>query len=173
MTWRARANRSNCSRAKSKSRRLDLLETCDEEAAVFEAECSKGTYVCALARDIGRQLGCLGHVSALRRTRVGGLNEDDMISLEKLDGLSHSAAGFEPLKEFLLPVETVLDDIPALAISRQEATRLRHGQPVLLRGRDAPILEGTVFVTSHGTPVALAEMEQGALHPKRVLNMTD
>ncbi len=153
--------------------RLEIAEMCDADHTVFEADCSKGTYVRALARDFGRELGCFGHICALRRTRVGAFNEDDMISLEKLEGLSHIAAGFEPLKEFLRPVETALDDIPALAISRVEAARMRQGQPVIVRGRDAPVLHGTVFVTSHGVPVALAEMKQGALHPKRVLNMTE
>ncbi len=152
---------------------LDLVRPCDEDHAEFEAECSKGTYVRSLARDFGRELGCLGHICALRRTRVGPFHESDMISLDKLEGLSHIAAGSEPMKEFLRPVETALDDIPALAISREEAARMRQGQPVILRGRDAPILCGTVFVSSHGSPVALAEAKQGALHPKRVFAATD
>jgi tRNA pseudouridine55 synthase len=153
--------------------RLELVATCDEDHAEFEAECSKGTYVRSLARDFGRDLGCLGHISELRRTRVGPFGEDDMISLEKLEGLSHIAAGSEPMKDFLRPVETALDDIPALAISRAEATRMRQGQPVIMRGRDAPILCGTVYVSSHGNPVALAEAKQGALHPKRVFTLAD
>ena len=153
--------------------RLELVGLCDEDRAEFEAECSKGTYVRALARDFGQKLGCLGHICALRRTRVGPFGEDDMISLDKLEGLSHSAAGSEPLEELLQPVETALDDIPALAISRVEAARMRQGQPVIMRGRDAPILCGTVFVRSHGSPVALAEVKQGALHPKRVFTLTD
>ena len=153
--------------------RLELVGLCDEDRAEFESECSKGTYVRALARDFGQKLGCLGHICALRRTRVGPFVEDDMISLDKLEGLSHSAAGSEPLEEFLRPVETALDDIPALAISRGEAARMRQGQPVIMRGRDAPILCGTVFVRSHGSPVALAEVKQGALHPKRVFTLND
>ena len=153
--------------------RLELVAICDEDLAEFEAQCSKGTYVRSLARDFGRDLGCLGHICALRRTRVGPFGEADMISLDKLEGLSHIAAGSEPMKEFLRPVETVLDDIPALAISRAEAARMRQGQPVILRGRDAPILCGTVFVSSHGSPVALAEARQGALHPKRVFTAAE
>ena len=146
----------------------------DGDHAVFEAECGKGTYVRAMARDLGRSLGCFGHVSALRRTRGrGAFGEDDMISLDKMNGLRHIGAGFEPMEQLLRPVETALDDIPALAVSSADAARMKQGQTVILRGRDAPILCGTVFVRSRGTPVALAEVKQGALHPKRVFNLTN
>ena len=154
-------------------RRIGLIDMPDRDHAVLEAECGKGTYVRALARDFGRDLGCFGHVGALRRTRVGGFYEDDMISLDKLESLSHIAAGSEPMEHLLRPVETALDDIPALAVSRADATRMKRGQSVIMRGRDAPILHGTVFVESHGNPVALAEVKQGELHPRRVFNMTE
>ena len=72
--------------------RLALMQTPDADHSEFEAECGKGTYVRALARDIGRLLGCLGHVSALRRTRVGPFTESHMISLAELEGLCHRAA---------------------------------------------------------------------------------
>ena len=153
--------------------RLELIDMPDADHAVLEAECGKGTYVRAIARDLGRALGCLGHVSALRRTRIGALGEDDMISLDKLQSLRHIGAGFEPMEQLLRPVETALDDIPALAISSSDAARMKQGQPVILRGRDAPIICGTVFVQSRGTPVALAEVKQGALHPKRVFNLSN
>ncbi len=152
--------------------RLDLTEMPDASHAVFEAVCSKGTYVRALARDMGRKLGCYGHVSELRRTQVGPFNEDDMILLDQLDELRHKGAGQEAMYEYLLPLETALDDIPALAVSGEDAARLRNGQAVIVRGRDAPILQGTILVENRGDPVALAEMDQGALQPKRVFNLT-
>src|SRR5205085_5248372 len=128
---------------------LTLVETPDADTAIFEAECGKGTYVRALARDIGRVLGCLGHVSALRRTQVGPFAENDMISLAELEALCQKAAAGEgSLADALLPVETALDDIPAVAVSRADAARLQRGQAVLLRGRDAPIFRGTVYVTT-------------------------
>lgn len=151
---------------------LALVETPDADTAVFEAECGKGTYVRALARDIGRVLGCLGHVSALRRTMVGPFGENDMISLEQLEALCHRvAAGEGSLADALLPVETALDDIPALAVNRADAARLQRGQAVLLRGRDAPIFRGTVHVTTSGELVALAEVDRGEIIPKRVFNL--
>jgi len=151
---------------------LALTGMPDADHAVFEAECGKGTYVRALARDMGRVLGCLGHVVALRRTQVGPFDENDMISLAELEGLCQkSAAGEGSLADALLPVETALDDIPALAVSRADAARLQRGQAVLLRGRDAPIFRGTVHVTTSGELIALAEVDRGEIIPKRVFNL--
>jgi tRNA pseudouridine55 synthase len=151
--------------------RLTIIELPDKDHVILEAECGKGTYVRSLARDIGRALGCFGHVSALRRTRVGPFKEDAAISLDKLQQLSHSAAGQEGLDAVLEPVETALDDIPALAISGDDAAKLTRGQVVLLRGRDAPIINGPVYATSRGTLVALGEVKRGELRPKRVFNL--
>ncbi|MEM8688013.1 MAG: tRNA pseudouridine(55) synthase TruB [Pseudomonadota bacterium] len=151
---------------------FELVARPDDDHAVLEAICSKGTYVRALARDMGRELGCFGHVSELRRTQVGPFNEDNMILLDQLDDLRHKGAGQEAMYEYLLPLETALDDIPALAVSAEDAARLRNGQAVIVRGRDAPILQGTILVEHRGDPVALAEMEHGAVHPKRVFNLT-
>ncbi len=148
--------------------RLDLIEAIENEA-IFETETGKGAYVRALARDLGRALGCLGHVVALRRVRVGPFGEDTLISLDEIERLGLSAPGEGDL--VLLPVETALDDIPALAVSGADAARLRRGQTVLLRGRDAPPLFGTCYVTSQGALVALAEAEGGEIHPKRVFHL--
>jgi len=143
----------------------------DADHSRFEAECGKGTYVRALARDLGRELGSYGHVAALRRTRVGPFGEADMISLEMLEELRHSAAARGDPEHVLRPVETALDDIPALAISRSDAARLRRGQAVLIRGRNAPLKQGTVYATAGGTLVALGEIKRGELHPTRVFNL--
>jgi tRNA pseudouridine55 synthase len=152
--------------------RLELLETPDPDHAVLLAECGKGTYVRALARDLGRTLGGFGHVSALRRSRVSPFVEGDMISLERLESLCHrAAAGEVNLADMLLPVETALDDIPALAVSPADAARLHKGQVVLLRGRDAAVIRGTVQVASGGQLVAIAEIDRGEIVPRRVFNL--
>jgi tRNA pseudouridine55 synthase len=153
--------------------RLDLVETADPDHAVFATECGKGTYVRALARDLGRALGVLGHVFALRRSRVGPFGEGDMIPLEQLESLCHrAAAGEGHLADILLPIETALDDIPALAVSPADAARLQRGQAVLMRGRDAAVLSGMVQVASGGQIVAIAEVDRGEIVPKRVFNLT-
>lgn len=152
--------------------RLELVNVPDRDHTVLEAECGKGTYVRSLARDLGRALGCFGHVSALRRAAVGPFTQETMISLEQLEALCHRAASGEgSLADALMPVETALDDIPALAVSRADAARLQRGQAVLLRGRDAPNFRGTVYVTVSGQLLALAELDRGEIVPKRVFNL--
>ena len=152
--------------------RLALVSVADSDHAVLEAECGKGTYVRSLARDLGRALGCFGHVSALRRAAVGPFGEETMILLEQLEALCHRAASGEAsLADALMPVETALDDIPALAVSRADAARLQRGQAVLLRGRDAPNFRGTIYVTVSGQLLALAELDRGEIVPKRVFNL--
>ena len=152
--------------------RLDLVRSPNPDHSVLEAECGKGTYVRSLARDLGRALGCFGHVSALRRAAVGPFGEETMILLEHLEALCHRAASGEAsLADALMPVETALDDIPALAVSRADAARLQRGQAVLLRGRDAPNFRGTIYVTVSGQLLALAELDSGEIVPKRVFNL--
>jgi tRNA pseudouridine55 synthase len=122
---------------------------------------------------MGRVLGCFGHITALRREAVGALGPDAMITLEQLTAMCDRAAvGEASLADALMPVETALDDIPALAIDRADAARLQRGQAVLLRGRDAPIFRGTVYVTVSGKLLALAEVDRGEIVPKRVFNLT-
>ena len=155
--------------------RLELVDIPDHDHAVLGCECGKGTYVRSLARDLGRALGALGHVSALRRQRVGPFDEGELISLEQIEALCHRAAAGEPsqsLADILLPIETALDDIPALAVSPADTARLKRGQAVLLRGRDASILRGMVQVACAGEVVAIAEVDRGEIVPKRVFNLT-
>jgi tRNA pseudouridine55 synthase len=153
--------------------RLELTDMPDPDHAMLSAECGKGTYVRSLARDLGRALGALGHVSALRRGRVGPFAETDMIPLEQIEALCHRAASGEGhLADTLLPIETALDDIPALAVSPADAARLTRGQAALLRGRDASIFRGTVQVASGGQLLAIAEVERGEIVPRRVFNLT-
>jgi tRNA pseudouridine55 synthase len=150
--------------------RLVLVAHPDQDHCVLEARCGKGTYVRALARDLGRALGTCGHVEALRRTRVGAFGEDRAVPLAALEALAESG-GHDALLGALEPVETPLGDIPALSLSGSDADRLRRGQAVFLRGRDAPILEGTVYATSRGRLVALGEVSRGELKPRRIFNL--
>jgi tRNA pseudouridine55 synthase len=153
--------------------RLELLQMDNPDHSIFAAECGKGTYVRSLARDLGRALGALGHVAALRRSRVGSFGEADMIPLDRIEALCHrAAAGEGDLADTLLPIETALDDIPALAVSPADAARLARGQAALLRGRDASIFRGMVQVACGGRLLAIAEVERGEIVPRRVFNLT-
>jgi tRNA pseudouridine55 synthase len=150
-----------------------LIELTDPDHAVFEVASGKGAYMRSLARDLSRRLGTLGHVAALRRVAVGPFREEQAISLERLLALGHSAAAFGALH----PIETVLDDIPALALSGEEADRLRRGQAIaLLKRSDLARVErledgAMVFATCAGRPVALTRFQAGSLKPVRVLNL--
>jgi tRNA pseudouridine55 synthase len=151
--------------------RLELLEMPDPDHAVLAAECGKGTYVRALARDLGRTLGCLGHVAALRRTAVGPFTEDIATGLDALQEAADAPEGQVIARPALLPVEAGLAALPALRVSSSDAGRLVRGQAVLMRGRDAPVMEGWVSVVAQGSLIALAEVEKGELRPRRIFNL--
>jgi tRNA pseudouridine55 synthase len=151
--------------------RLALTSQPDEATAVFEAECGKGTYVRSIARDLGRLLGCYGHVIALRRTRVGPFDEPRAIKLTDIEDAAKLDDGGDALYRLLAPVESALSDLPELMVSPADAASLVRGQAILIRGRDAPVLSGPAFATSKGRIIALGELDKGALHPTRVFNL--
>jgi tRNA pseudouridine55 synthase len=140
-------------------------------ASVFLTECGKGTYVRSLARDLGRLLGCFGHISQLRRTRVGPFREVDSVPLAGLKEAGEGGPEAPELKAALMPVETALADVPHVAVSGHDAGRLRNGQPIILRGRDAPVLSGIAYATFQGKLIALVEGDAGQLHPRRTFNL--
>ena len=150
---------------------LRIVDQPDTDTTVFEATCGKGTYVRAIARDMGRQLGCFGHVVALRRTKVGPFGEDQAITLAELERLAQADDGGVELMRCLMPIETALAGMVELNVTASDAGRLRLGQPVLIRGRDAPIMQGEVFAVCKGQIVAMGEIEKGELRPTRVFNL--
>ena len=150
---------------------LRIVDMPDDATTVFEAECGKGTYVRAIARDLGRKLGCFGHVISLRRTRVGPFGEASSITLAQLEALRALDDGGVELLRCLMPIETALTDMTELNITSSDASRLRLGQPVLIRGRDAPIMQGEVYAVCKGQLIAIGEIERGELRPTRVFNL--
>jgi tRNA pseudouridine55 synthase len=149
---------------------LTLVDMPDDATSVFEARCGKGTYVRALARDMGRLLECYGHVIALRRTRVGPFDEATAVTMETLLAAADSNDPSQ-LAALLRPVEAALSGLPELLVSQSDAASLARGQAILIRGRDAPVLSGPAFATSKGRLIALGELAKGALHPTRVFNL--
>jgi tRNA pseudouridine55 synthase len=142
--------------------RLDLISA-DPDHAVLEAECGKGAYVRAIARDLGRALGCYGHVIELRRTRVGPFSVEAGIPLDRLPDDADLMA------RAILPLQAGLAEIPILPIDRSGAAILRRGQKLLLRG---PIpTEGRAYVESFGTPIAFGVVENGYFVSTRVFNL--
>jgi len=155
------------------------LLTAGTDQAEFEILCGKGTYVRSWVRDLARALGTLGHVCALRRTRLGAWTEKDAAGLDTLTPFMHSPAAFG----YLRPLSTALDGIPALAVSGPDTVRIRSGNPILIRANifakmkdgfgDGELSGLTVFLKDEeGAPVALAEIAEGELRPFRVFNFS-
>lgn len=153
--------------------------TCDgmpePHLADFTVTCGKGTYVRSLARDLAEALGSCGHVSLLRRIKCASFTEKDAFSLEKLEELGHSA----PDSDGLLPVITALDDIPALAVSADEARRLYQGQALSFNQYRSELPNGiekdeqVFLIKTETTPVAIGTVKGTAIRPKRVLLLND
>jgi tRNA pseudouridine55 synthase len=143
--------------------RLELVSHTPDES-MFEAECGKGGYVRSLARDIGRALGCYGHVSLLRRTRVGPFLVSEGVGFEQLE------AGGEALNAALLGVEAGLSDMQRVMVDRNGAATIRRGQRLIVRGSAAPE-EGAAYAVCFGTPVAVGQVENGEFVSTRVFNL--
>ncbi len=137
----------------------------DGATTTFEAECGKGTYVRAIARDLGLALGCLGHVAHLRRTRVGPFTVAEAAGVETLRESPESALAA------LQPVKAALTLIPEVVLHRDAANRLKRGQSALLRGAGAPVELEAAYATCAGTLIATGSVENGEFVPHRVFNL--
>jgi tRNA pseudouridine55 synthase len=151
-----------------------VAEAPDADHVTLEIECGKGTYVRAICRDLADALGACGHVSELRRTRVGCFSDKTAVTLEMLEDLGHKARQ----SEALLPVETALDDIPELAVTEEDAFRLKQGRSIVLVPRQVEAVKArlkpgcrTVSAMLGGVIVALCEMRAGRLEPSRVFHL--
>jgi tRNA pseudouridine55 synthase len=162
---------------------LELLGLPDPDHAEFRAVCGKGVYIRSLARDMAVALGTVGHVSALRREAVGPFGLDHAVPLAKLEEMSHipSLSGAVgpavSLLALLRPIETALDDIPALALTGREADRLKQGRPVpVLRSDNRKVVDAlaegaTLYAMAEGKPVALLTWDGALAHPLRLFNL--
>ncbi|GCA48187.1 MULTISPECIES: tRNA pseudouridine(55) synthase TruB [Sinorhizobium] len=150
--------------------RLSLIGSAPN-LAHFEIECGKGTYVRSLARDMGRDLGCFGHIASLRRTFVAPFGEEDMVPLADLvalEKIEDEAERLAALDAYLIDTGEALSDLPHIAVSDDQAHRLKMGNPIILRGRDAPLPAPEAYATVQGKLVAIGEIAQGEFRPKRV-----
>ena len=163
---------------------IRIVDMTDADATVFEVECGKGTYVRAIARDMGRLLGCFGHVSDLRRLVVDPFDEQDAVTKDELeaaaefsrthletlgtpDGLATEA--FSRLDEFLIDPVEAMAGLPAVALTGDAAHRVRMGNPAMVLGRDAPVEAEEAYATDHGKLLAIGSISGGQFHPKRVI----
>lgn len=161
---------------------LELTDITPEGHAVFEIECGKGTYVRSLARDIGRKLGCYGYIAELRRIEVSPFTEDDFVELSELERVAPEKGepdqdgnlpvrDFSALDDLLIETGAALEFLPQYPLSDDQAHRVKMGNPVILRGRDAPVDEDEVCVTQKGKLLAIGMIEKGQFKPKRVFTI--
>lgn len=143
--------------------RFELIEHGTEESR-FEIECAKGTYVRALARDLAEALGTKGHVSALHRARVGPFSDEMAVDPGDLEAMA-----VEDRDVQLQPVSAGLEGISEVALTPDQANRVRLGNPVLLTGGKAPLAMDECYASLHGRVVAIGYVEKGQFHPTRVV----
>ncbi len=160
-----------------------VVETDGPDLVTIRVRCGKGFYIRALVRDLAAALGAEGHVWRLRRTAVGPFRESQSVTLDDLQLLGQKGAASERLN----PVETVLDDIPALAINGEDAFKLRQGRPIVLlphvvemlkpkfrdrtiAGQDASRAALALF---QGKAVALGDVRAGQFKPTRVFHLAE
>lgn len=146
--------------------RFELIR-CDENTAYFAVDCGKGTYIRSLARDLAATLDTCGHVTVLRRTKVGPFRLEQSITLEDLEQICNRDAA----EEALFPLSTALDDIPVLAVLDQDARNLRQGRAIDCTSSDIIHSDDWVLAKEGQQEVALCEMRGGQLWPKRVFVM--
>jgi tRNA pseudouridine55 synthase len=146
--------------------RLEVIGRPDADHVDLEMVCGKGGYVRSIARDLGRALGCLGHVAWLRREWSGPFNASEGVSLEEIDRLAKSPE----IDALLLPLEVGLADLPELPCTPEGAVRLKNGNPGMVFSSTAQYGD-EAWASYQGRPVAVGIYKAGELHPSRVFNL--
>ena len=144
---------------------LLLTDRPDADHVTLEMVCGKGGYVRSIARDLGNELGCLGHVRNLRRVWSGPFDVADAITLDKVEALAQSPE----LDQHLLPLEKGLDDLPEVKATAEGAMRLRNGNPGMVFASDVEYGD-ECWASFDGQAVAVGRYKAGELHPSRVFN---
>lgn len=153
---------------------LEIIACDDANKTSFRVECGKGTYVRALARDFGRELECFGYVSDLRRISVMPFEEAQLVSLKDLvalEAIEDDDDRLAQLDAFLIDTGKALSNLPHLPVTEEQALRLKRGNPILLRGANAPVQEDEAYVTEKGRLIAIGEISHGEFRPKRVFSV--
>lgn len=142
---------------------LELLGT-TPDTAELRMVCGKGGYVRSIARDLGRKLGCLGHVARLRRIWSGPFDAEDGIGFDRIDRANQAE-----IEAALLPLQAALADLPQLQATELGATRILNGNPGQVLGH-AEFGE-EVWVSRDGRALCIGRYMGGEVHPSRVFNL--
>jgi tRNA pseudouridine55 synthase len=145
---------------------LVLTDRPDPDHATFEMVCGKGGYVRAIARDLGRVLGCLGHVTTLRRIWSGPFDVKDGVSVATIEAL----AKMPELDDLLLPLELGLADVAEVRCTADAVARLRNGNPGQVHFSEEIEYGDEAWASYEGRAVAIGRYKSGELHPSRVIN---
>lgn len=147
---------------------IQLLSQPSIDRALFQVTCGKGTYVRSLGRDLALFLGTKGHISFLKRTRVGNFSLENAICLEKIQELGHKVLA----EGYVHPIVNVLDDIPAVYVDAEQEMRILHGHAIGLTPQQAKnLISGTVLcVQEQGKALAIGSLNSGFVQPNRVFN---
>lgn len=157
--------------------RLDIVAM-ETDFTVFEVECGKGTYVRSLARDMGRDLGCYGHIAELRRVEVEPFTEEDFVTIAELEaaaaagrpaeGDTETPRSYAAIDALVVDTGAALDCLPQVVVGDDAAAKIRLGNPVIVRGRDAPVEAEEACAMARGKLVAIGAIEAGMFKPRRV-----
>ena len=142
---------------------LTMIARPDPDHVELEMVCGKGGYVRSVARDLGRALGCQGHVAALRRLWSGPFDAADGVTLARVEDLAHT----EALEALLRPLEEGLSDLPEVRCTAEAAARLRNGNPAPVIASEAGYGD-LAWASQGGRAVAVGTYRAGELHPSRV-----
>lgn len=142
---------------------LVMIDREDADHVTLEMTCGKGGYVRSIARDLGKSLGCLGHVRELRRIWSGPFVAEDGISMDQIDALAKTP----DLDAYLRPLTEGLTELAEVKATAESAVRLRNGNPGMVIASDVEYGE-ECWASFEGTPVAVGIFKAGELHPSRV-----
>jgi tRNA pseudouridine55 synthase len=146
---------------------LNFVKRIDADHVMLDMVCGKGGYVRSIARDLGADLGCLGHVVELRRVWSGPFDAEDGVTMDRIEALAGDHAALDAL---LLPLETGLADLPELPCTADGAAKLRNGNPGMVLTSEAEYGD-EAWASFQGAPVAVGIYKAGTLHPSRVFNL--
>ena len=150
-----------------------LKKIISEDEAEFTVKCSKGTYIRSLARDLGNEIGVLGHVSMLKREEVGTFLNNRSISLDQIKKLSHNSA----IEDIILPILYPINANYIIEINDEVSKSLIKGKKVLINFLEEntnfqKIKEGSLLLAiMSNIPIAICYLENCFLKPKRVFNL--
>ena len=137
---------------------LEILQ-CAPPTLELRVRCSKGTYIRALAEDIGTALGTGGHLAALRRTASGRFNVKDAVTLDEFRAMPDRRTA-------LLPLRVLLEGLPSIELDATEEARLRNGQPLKISGLEAGL---RALYRTDGAVIGLGEAQaEGVLKALRL-----